>query len=195
MAEIILDTNPNVPTPLPVPELDLHRPTGMNYARPVSRSARKVFMILFLVVIGIGAAFVIIRRARTPVTVNMIGEAPVPAGDVAPDERIKYKKPDITQPMRNEQIISPLTIAGTVPPGWMFEGTFPIRLVSDTNTVLAEGSATEIEKGSWQSGKPVRFMATLTFVAKGTKPKIILVKDNPSGLPANDETFELPVQF
>ncbi|HET7099458.1 MAG TPA: Gmad2 immunoglobulin-like domain-containing protein [Patescibacteria group bacterium] len=103
--------------------------------------------------------------------------------------------PTVTSPAANTKISSPLTITGTVPTGWMFEGSFPIRLVDSTRTLVAQGTAKEVTPGSWQSGKPVAFSVTLPFSTTDSTGFLILTNDNPSGDPANSKTFEVPVKY
>lgn len=104
-------------------------------------------------------------------------------------------EPIVSSPSANMKVVSPLKVTGTVPTGWMFEGVFPIKLVDSSKKVLAQGQAKEKVAGSWQSGNPVDFTATLTFKAATGSGTLVLSNDNPSGLPANSKTFEVPVSF
>jgi Immunoglobulin-like domain of bacterial spore germination len=103
--------------------------------------------------------------------------------------------PTVSSPSANMKVISPLKVAGTVPTGWMFEGVFPIKLLDSTQKVLAQGQAKEKVAGSWQSGNPVDFTATLTFKAASGSGSLVLSNDNPSGNPATAKTFEVPINF
>jgi hypothetical protein len=44
---------------------------------------------------------------------------------------------------------------------------------------------------------PVAFTATVSFVPQpaGSKGTIVFLKDNPSGMPENDDSFSLPIVF
>jgi len=103
--------------------------------------------------------------------------------------------PVVTSPRPGTKVSSPLTITGTVPAGWMFEGGFPIELVDSTKNLIAQGTAKEVKPGSWQSGNPVNFSVTLPFSTTENAGFIILMNDNPSGNPANSKTFEVPIKF
>lgn len=89
----------------------------------------------------------------------------------------------------------PLVIKGTVDSGWMFEGTMPVLLLDSSRNEIASGSATETTPGSWQSGNPVNFSVSFTFTTEATSGFLVFKNDNPSGLPENQKTFELPVKF
>ena len=112
----------------------------------------------------------------------------------------KLEKTDLIQldtPHPNESIQSPLTITGRARGNWFFEGSFPIVLTDWDGKIIGEGYATA--KGDWMTEDFVPFEATLTFT-NGTstysnKGTLILKKDNPSGLPQNDDALEVPVIF
>lgn len=103
--------------------------------------------------------------------------------------------PIVTSPTANTKVSSPLIITGTVPSGWMFEGSFPIKIVDSTRTLVAQGTAKEVTPGSWTSGKPVKFSVTLPFSTTDNSGFLILYNDNPSGDSAKSKTFEVPVTF
>ncbi len=116
-----------------------------------------------------------------------------PNGSASPSATLT--KPIVTSPKPGTKVVSPLTITGTVPAGWMFEGVFPIKLVDAQKNTIVQGQAKEKTPGSWQSGNPVEFTATLIFTTTEKNGFIILENDNPSGDPTKSKTFEVPVKF
>ncbi len=92
-------------------------------------------------------------------------------------------------------IASPLEIKGEVPGSWSFEGSFPLALSDPTNKIIAQAVAAL--EGEWMTNDYVLFTATLTFDApsEGGGGVLMLRKDNPSGLPENDDAIEVPVTF
>ncbi len=121
--------------------------------------------------------------------------AATPTSTSTPSSTPDANSPTVSSPSAGTKIVSPLKISGTVPAGWMFEGVFPIKLVDSTKKIVAQGQAKEKVAGSWQSGKPVDFTATLTFKEASSSGTLILENDNPSGILANSKTFEIPVVF
>lgn len=103
--------------------------------------------------------------------------------------------PIVSSPSANMKVVSPLTVTGTVPIGWMFEGVFPIKLVDANQKLIIQGQAKETFPGSWQSGNPVDFTATLTFKGATGSGTLILQNDDPSGDPTKAQTFDIPVNF
>lgn len=118
----------------------------------------------------------------------------VPTGTLA-SPSATLSKPVITSPKPGAKVASPLTVTGTIPAGWMFEGVFPIKLVDANKDLIVQGQAKEKVAGSWQTGNPVEFSATLTFTTTAKSGFLILENDNPSGDPTKSETFQVPVNF
>jgi hypothetical protein len=94
------------------------------------------------------------------------------------------------------KVQSPLTITGKVPGSWSFEGSFPVQVTTGGETVLVQTSA-QLD-GEWMTEELVPFSVTLIFERPdGNNPTgfLILKKDNPSGLPENDDSVTIPIIF
>ena len=101
----------------------------------------------------------------------------------------------LTSPMPNEAIASPLTITGQARGYWFFEASFPVVLTDWDGLIIAEGVATA--DGEWMTEEFVPFTASLTFTVPsyGITGTLILKKANASGLPEHDDALELPITF
>ena len=98
------------------------------------------------------------------------------------------------KPVPNEEVESPLTIAGEARGNWYFEATFPIEIIDAEGKVLGRGFATA--QSEWMTTEFVPFTSELEFEESTTDTgTLILHKDNPSGLPAHDDSIEIPVRF
>lgn len=116
---------------------------------------------------------------------------PIPTSTPSPAP----EQPIVTTPLVNSKIKSPLKVTGAVPAGWMNEGVFPVKLLDSEGNIIAQTSAKETVVGSWQSGKPSEFTATLTFKAASGSGTLVLTNDNPSGNQDNAKSFEVSVKF
>ncbi len=100
----------------------------------------------------------------------------------------------VFSPAYNAHIGSPLKVEGTARGFWYFEGSFPLMLVDANGDTVGEGIATA--QGEWMTEDFVPFSGEVTFSApvsgEGT---LILRKDNPSGMPENDDSIEISVRF
>lgn len=94
----------------------------------------------------------------------------------------------------NALVVSPLKITGHARGTWYFEASFPIQLLDQTGTVLAQVPAQS--QGNWMTEDLVPFTATLNFATPATDTgMLVLKKDNPSGLPQNDAALTVPIRF
>lgn len=103
----------------------------------------------------------------------------------------------VESPKRGSTISSPVTITGKARGYWFFEASFPITIVDWNGLIIGQGIATAQDE--WMTEEFVPFSATITFDLPSDTPyrrgAIILQKDNPSGLPENDNALEIPITF
>jgi len=100
----------------------------------------------------------------------------------------------ITNPMPNQVIESPLKVEGEARGTWFFEATFPVNLLDANGDVIASNPAKA--QGEWMTQDFVPFIAQLIFEKPATDTGVlVLKKDNPSGLPENDASIEIPILF
>jgi hypothetical protein len=103
----------------------------------------------------------------------------------------------VTNPLPNQKVTSPLEVTGKAVGNWYFEASFPVVLVDWDGKIIAQGVATA--QSDWMTTKFVPFKATLTFNTANisgqysNKGTLILKKDNPSGLTEHDNALEIPV--
>jgi hypothetical protein len=100
----------------------------------------------------------------------------------------------VDSPRPNELVRSPLTIRGSARGTWFFEASFPVQLRDGQGRVLATAPAQA--QGEWMTTEFVPFLVTLTF-PRPTTPTgtLLLEKDNPSGLPQQAASIQIPVRF
>jgi hypothetical protein len=161
------------------------------------KSSSLIVSALALVLLGAGCL------PETPTTVTPPTSAPpttvTPPEDLPPGtfKTVKGK----TDSIRNVQLVptgdrvlSPLIIAGEARL-WYFEASFPVKLMDQNNRTLVETYASA--DGDWMTEDWVPFTSELIFTPPpaGTRGKLILMKDNPSGLPEHDDRVEIPVMF
>ncbi|MEI6528440.1 MAG: Gmad2 immunoglobulin-like domain-containing protein [bacterium] len=101
----------------------------------------------------------------------------------------------VSNPIANTVIASPLIIKGEAKGPWFFEASFPVVLKDSKGVIIAQGIAQA--QSDWMTTGFVPFTATLNFTkpSSGTTGTLIFKKDNPSGLPQNDDALEIQVKF
>jgi len=97
-------------------------------------------------------------------------------------------------PLPNEIVTSPLLVTGNARGTWYFEASFPVRLLDGNGNEIAITLAQA--QGDWMTEDYVPYLAVLTFTTPATSTgMLILQKDNPSGLPENEASLQIPVMF
>ena len=102
----------------------------------------------------------------------------------------------VGQPTKNAVIgATSTTLTGSARGFWYFEASFPVQIKDASGKVIAQGPAQA--QSEWMTTDFVIFKATLTYPKqpKGSKGTVVLMNDNPSGLPENQKTVEIPVTF
>lgn len=105
----------------------------------------------------------------------------------------------INSPVKDAIITSPISISGRARGTWFFEGSFPMQVYDSNNKLLGISTAKfspKSESDTWMTENFVDFCGEIKFSQPATDSGYILFKkDNPSGLPQNDESFKLPIKF
>jgi hypothetical protein len=100
----------------------------------------------------------------------------------------------VSKPAVKAIVHSPLTVTGQARGTWYFEASFPVKIYNANGVLL--GSTIAQAQGDWMTTNFVPFTATLSFSTPNTSTGyIVLEKDNPSGLPQNDDQLVVPVRF
>lgn len=100
----------------------------------------------------------------------------------------------LTTPAAGQQISSPVIITGEARGNWFFEASFPVEVRNAQEQVIGRGIAQT--KANWMTSDFVPFSATIAFDAPGTSAGfLVLKKDNPSGLPQNDDEVRIFVTY
>lgn len=96
------------------------------------------------------------------------------------------------EPPEGATVSSPIELSGEALGVWFFEGNFPYRLQTQTGDVLATGAVTAT--ADWMTTEFVPFEASIEYVVPAsTAAELVLMNDNPSGLPENDASLTLPL--
>jgi len=157
---------------------------------------KKSYFLLIIVLVILVAA-VILRLTAKPVS-DLPAENLTPNNPVATSMAVSPNTEPagevlVTSPVAGALITSPLQVTGQAKGNWFFEASLPLRLVDADNNLVTSSPAQA--QGGWMTTSSVPFTGTLTFTTDATSGFLIVAKDNPSGLPANDAVFRVPVRF
>ena len=112
-------------------------------------------------------------------------------------QEISYKNDliEIKYPAPGAEVSSPLIVSGLARGNWFFEASFPVELRAENGQLIAQGIAQA--QTDWMTKDFVPFQASLEFI-KANQPqpgRLILKKDNPSGLPEYDDFIIVPIVY
>lgn len=99
----------------------------------------------------------------------------------------------VTDPQPNAVVSSPLTVKGEARGNWYFEASFPVQLLDENGSLIIMLPAQA--EGEWMTTEFVPFSVTLNFETDAKAGTLVLMKDNPSGLPENAAEVRVPVKF
>lgn len=100
----------------------------------------------------------------------------------------------LSSPLPDTRVVSPLIVEGEARGTWYFEASFPVRLLDGNGNEIAVAPAQA--QGDWMTEDFVPYMVLLEFAQPSTpNGTLVLQKDNPSGMPENDESLSIPVLF
>jgi hypothetical protein len=106
----------------------------------------------------------------------------------------KENKIIVDKPQALDTVESPIIIEGQARGSWFFEASFPIKLIDANGNVLGTGIAQA--QSEWMTEDFVRFKAELKYSAsEDGSGRLVLERDNPSGLPENDDSLNIPVRY
>ncbi len=99
----------------------------------------------------------------------------------------------VFSPEAGALISSPLTVKGEAPGSWFFEATLRLRLLDDKGNIIANSWG---QAGSdWMTENYVPYEGVLEFKTEAETGELVILNDNPSGLPENEVFVKIPVRF
>lgn len=98
----------------------------------------------------------------------------------------------ITEPLSGSAVGKTFTVSGKAPGNWYFEASFPIMVRDMNDNVIGRTHANA--QGDWMTTELVAFTTTVQLEGSYKGPAtLILMRDNPSGLPENDDSISIPI--
>ncbi len=151
-----------------------------------------VFVLVIAVAILAWLLFVQTAHAPTtqePLPTQKNTEVPTSTSDTpAP----LHERVHVTSPLSGGTVGKTFGLTGDAPGNWFFEATFPIQVRDPQGNVIAHAHGNAI--GDWMTTEQVKFATTVSIETNYTgQATLIIMKDNPSGLPEKDDSLEIPI--
>lgn len=149
---------------------------------------------LFIVIVVLAVILIMMPTPATQpaATSGATTTEPVSSTTAATSTEPLDKSVLVTTPTPNSTVMRTFTVAGVAPGPWFFEAVFPIQVRDANGNVV--GSTQGRAQGEWTTTELVTFTATVTVDPDFHGPaNLVLLKDNESGLPQNDDSLEIPI--
>lgn len=152
-----------------------------------------IIFVLFLVIVGLLIALFAIpgptgTATGTPTTTPTGTVTGTATGQPTPPLSARVT---VTTPRPGATVDQMFIIAGSAPGPWFFEASFPIKIIDANGSVILNTHATA--QGDWMTTDLVTFTATASTTGYVGPATLVLLRDNPSGLPENDDSVEIPI--
>lgn len=154
---------------------------------------------LLIVIIAILAWLAFGKQAQAPVTDLTPTVTETPGADQTPSPEVQapaalHTKIILTTPKANASVTKKFTISGKAPGNWFFEASAPYMVTTAEGEKIAQGTLQAI--GEWMTTDLVDFKAEVSTNPAYSGPAfLVLLKDNPSGMPENDDSLEIPISI
>jgi hypothetical protein len=132
-------------------------------------------------------------KATTPVSTSTPEQVAQMPGTQTPGPNAPLsERVTITTPIANTSVGARFEVKGNAPGNWFFEASFPIQVRDKDGNVIARTHASA--QGDWMTTDLVQFTSTINIEGAYKGPAtLILMKDNPSGLPEHDDSTEISI--
>lgn len=154
-----------------------------------------VAILLFFVILGMTWVLITVPSvtATPPVSTSTPQKpAETPATQTPNPDVPLSSRVTVTTPAPNTTVGQRFEVKGSAPGNWFFEASFPIQVRDKDGNVIARTHASA--QGEWMTTELVQFTSTINIETTYTgAATLILMRDNPSGLPENDDSTEIPI--
>jgi hypothetical protein len=138
--------------------------------------------VLFIVIVALLIALILIPAPA---------HAPVVATSTPNETQPLHARVVVHSPASGAAVGNTFTVTGEAPGNWYFEAVFPVQVRDAENNKVGQGQAQA--QSDWMTTAQVPFKADITVTGYTGAATLVLLRDNPSGLPQNDDSVEVPI--
>jgi hypothetical protein len=195
----LISPNPAV-TQVPAPQ-PVQAPAQAPQPIHQHKSSNNSFLIILLIILLGTVAFLAYQnwqlRGQIALLQNTPTPSPIPTDSpvIIPTASPDANAPILSNPTAGEKVVSPLTITGTAPAAWMYQGTFPVKIIDSQSNLVAQGTAKETVKGSWKTEDPVNFSVTLPFSTTDSSGFLVLTANSSVSGTLSPQSIQVPINF
>ena len=152
-----------------------------------------VIVLAVVIVVMLVLLVMLPTPAHAPAIATTTGATTATSSSVpAPTNQPLHARVVVTAPKSGQAVGQTFAISGEAPGNWYFEASFPIQVRDADNNKM--GQAIAQAQSDWMTSAQVPFKASMTLDTVYHGPAtLVLLRDNPSGMPENDDSLEVPI--
>jgi hypothetical protein len=156
-----------------------------------------VIIALLLIVIALLVWLLIVQKVEAPTVPSTATTTTATteigaAGTTQPSPKPLHDRIVVTFPKANASVSKKFTVTGKAPGNWFNEAQAPAIVQAPDGSKIAQGQMQA--QGDWMTTNLVDFKADISIDPAYSGPAtLVLLKDNESGLPQNDDSLEISI--
>ena len=155
------------------------------------RTVSSKVVIVILIIIIVALVSILVLRQVSP-GASITGQISSTTATTASSSQPLHVKVTVAEPTQGQTVPNIFQVSGSAPGNWYFEASFPLQVRDGEGAVI--GRAIGSAQGDWMTESLVPFTANVVVDSTYHGPAtLVLMRDNPSGLPENDDAFEVPI--
>src|SRR3989338_4324891 len=152
----------------------------------MTRLGWTVVSILAVIIVVLAIALFALPAPDSPTSPTPPTPAPTPSPAAFTSENVR-----VFSPVPGAAVSRQFTVLGEARGSWFFEASFPIKVVDANNNQVGTGIAMTAD--NWMTTEFVPFSAQVTVENYSGPATIVLLKDNPSGLPELEDSVSYDI--
>lgn len=155
------------------------------------RSLWAIVIVLGIIIVVLAwILFALPAPVHAPTTSDMVSSTP-PSPEMSEPLHARVR---VSEPQAGATVGKTFAVSGEAPGNWYFEAVFPIQVRDTDNNKIGQSQGQA--RGDWMTTAQVPFTATMTLNTAYSGPAtLVLLRDNPSSLPENDDALEIPIMI
>ena len=152
----------------------------------MTRLGWTVVSILAVIIVVLAIALFALPAPDAPTSPTPPTPAPTPTPAAFTSENVR-----VFSPVPGAAVSRQFTVLGEARGSWFFEASFPIKVVDANSNQIGVGIAMTAD--NWMTTEFVPFTAQVTVENYSGPATLVLLKDNPSGLPELDDSVSYDI--
>lgn len=141
-------------------------------------------------IVGIVILFVVVILGAVLIAWPTPSPFPSPSPSPSPQPFVS-ENVVVTNPLPNETVPQTFRVEGQARGNWFFEASFPLQVRDPENNPVGFGIA--MTSDDWMTTDFVSFEGKVVVENYSGPVRLVLLKDNPSGLPEFDDSVEFDI--